>query len=165
MLDLRYRAKINPKYAEFFPDVEPDEVWNNYFDLKVEEYYGEINDPNLLIVLDGYINALNLCTEYHSKPRGGEDSDPKVLIDYDKFLKLKELQPDILFMYIIYRVDKTKGKETSRKYLLQKLTEIKECRYNPLDEFTKKRIQKTFRAFVLKTWGDLNIYYKEFFDD
>ena len=166
-LDPKILAKVNPKYKEYFPDADPDEVWNAYYKQQYEGIiFPQLRSKDLQIKLQGYINLIKFQIEYKSKKRGPYDNDAMTdLIHYEEIMELIPIHED--FRYYAAKLNLTAMKITVDELnsFLKVLTDIQNKEYNSLDEFTKKRIQAEFKRDILKVYGELRYYYEVFGED
>jgi hypothetical protein len=150
MSNLRNRLRVKDKYKYWFPLEDPTPYWEEV-ELKLKTWSREIfwdkeKKHNPQLILEFLIYALEKAIEYPTSVHTPADSNPA----YYVISKIREAHDEGLYFYVIMLMS-DKSWRTDLKFqqnLLVILVNMKNGSYIPMDEFSKKRIQKEYYNYV-----------------
>jgi hypothetical protein len=152
MSNMKYRLRVQDKYKHWFPLEDPTPYWEEV-SLKLQNWYRSIiwdkdKKHNPQLVLDILIFALEKSIEFNNSVHTPADFHPAFYF-LSSLTDLSFLLDEVKYYRVLaHLLPNLYDNTVFQKNLLVILVNMKNGSYIPMDEFSKKRIQKEYYNYV-----------------
>ena len=148
-VNAKYWKKIKPEYRDLFPQGEPDKAWNGYEEKQEIEIIQRIENPEISMKIEGFIQLINLCLEYNALPKNPHNHDPNLFWSWNYLKEMQAYNADFKYYNTFMYMSFPQTSNDHLHFMLRVLLSVRDEIYTPLDDFSKARIRRDFKSFSL----------------